>query len=212
MGPVLLSFVTLGATTLVGGAMGAAALAGLYPPTPRDLGGARDLDPDAERVRIDLPGGDHADGWYLPGTGRGDVLLLHGYGRTHHRVWRYAGFLMAAGYGVLAIDFRSSRRVRRLPTTLGRYEEEDAVAALDWLRAAGGGLPLGILGESLGGTVALLAAARRPEVAAVVVDCPFSNGRDAMEDMLGRFLRLPRWPSAPLARTLTRWVTGKDPY
>ena len=33
-----------------------------------------------------------------------------------------------------------------------------------------------------------------------------------MEDMLGRYLRLPVWPSAPMARALSRWATGHDLY
>ncbi len=208
----LLSIMTVGAPTLVGGAMGAAAVLGLYPPTPRDLGGAQDLDDEAERVRIPVAGDDHLDGWHLPGSRPAGVLLLHGYGRTHHRVWRYANFLRPAGYALLTIDFRSSRRSRRLPTTLGLYERDDAEAALEWLRDHGGARRLAILGESLGGTVGLIAAAGSHEVAAVIVDCPFANGRDAVEDMLGRFLRLPRWPSAPVARALGRWATGRDLY
>jgi fermentation-respiration switch protein FrsA (DUF1100 family) len=201
---------SLGAPTVLGGAAAAAWLA-LYPPVPRDLGGAADLDDEAERVRIPLPGGDHLDGWHLPGAGAATILLLHGYGRTHHRMWRYAHFLRDEGYGVLTIDFRSSRSGRRLPTTLGAHEQVDAQAALDWLRAHHGG-QLAVLGESLGATVALLLASANPDVAATIVDCPFASGRQAVEDMMGLYLRLPRWPTAPLVRQLGRIVTGCDPF
>lgn len=206
----LFALMAAGTPALVGLGLGGAFLIGLYPPTRRDLGGAPDLDGEAERVRIPLPDGDWLDGWYLPGTRPESVLMLHGFGRTHHRVWRYASFLRPAGYGLLAIDFRSSRRHRRLPTTLGSLEQEEALAAAIWL--AERSQRVFVLGESLGGTVALLTAARLPEIAGVVVDCPFAAGRHAVEDMLGRFLRLPVWPSAEMARTLGRWATGHDVY
>jgi len=206
----IFALMAAGTPALVGGAIGGAFLIGLYPPTRRDLGGARDLDDEAERVRIPLPDGDSLDGWYLRGTRPESILMLHGFGRTHHRTWRYASFLHPAGYGLLAIDFRSSRRHRRLPTTLGTLEQEEALAAAIWLSDRAECVFL--LGESLGATVALLTAARFPEVSGVVVDCPFAAGRHAVEDMLGRFLRLPVWPSAEMARTLGRWATGHDVY
>jgi len=114
--------------------VGAAAYLGLYPLLPRDLGGAPDLDREARGVRIPVNGDDVLDGWLLPPRERAMVLVLHAHGRDHARAWRYGAFLYAAGYGVLAVNFRSSRWSRRLPTTLGHHEIVDAQAALEWLR------------------------------------------------------------------------------
>jgi fermentation-respiration switch protein FrsA (DUF1100 family) len=207
----LVVVVSVGTPTLVGGALAAAWVA-LYPPAPRDLGGARNLDGEAEKSAIPLPDSDQLAAWFLPGTLPVSLLLLHGYGRTHHRMWRYATFLRRSGYGLLTIDFRSSRRGRRLPTTLGFHELADARAALEWLRNRSPGHRLGIMGESLGGSVALALAAENAEVEAVIVDCPFATGADAVEDMLGRFLRLPLWPFAPVLRRVGTLVSGYDPY
>jgi pimeloyl-ACP methyl ester carboxylesterase len=186
----------------------------LYPALPADLGGVPDLDAAAERVRIAVAPGDSLDAWYVPGTRPAAVLLLHGYGRTHTRMWRYGQFLHHAGYGVLAIDFRSARVSRRMPTTLGHYELIDAQAALDWMRARSGARhrTYGVLGESLGGSVALMLAARNPDVAAVVEDCGFASGRLAVEESCERWAHLPRWPTAELARWLNLSLTGFDPY
>ena len=156
----LVTVTMLSAPTLLGGAAATAAWLALYPPVPRDLGGAADLDEEAERVSIPIGDGDTLAGWHLAGTRPVTLLLLHGYGRSHHRMWRYAGFLRAAGYGALAIDFRSSRRSRRLPTTLGHHEKDDAEAAWRWLRRRVPDHRLGVMGESLGGSVALLLAAK----------------------------------------------------
>ncbi|MGH7741903.1 MAG: alpha/beta hydrolase, partial [Candidatus Eiseniibacteriota bacterium] len=162
----------------------------LFPGVPEDLGGVPNLDRRAEHVRIPLAGADSLDGWLLRGTNPVTVLMFHGYGRDHHRMWRYAKFLGAAGYGTLAIDFRSSRAVNRKPTTLGHYELEDARAALEWLERD----PrthdhrLLVFGESLGGSVAVTLAGERPEVAAVVADCPFESGTRALEDACERWV------------------------
>ncbi len=198
---------------LVGFGVLAAVWLVLYPPLPADLGGAENLDAGAERVRIPVGAGDALDGWLLRGEGRGVLLLLHGHGRTHARIWRYGGFLSRAGYSLLAIDFRSSRLRGRLPTTLGHHELDDAQAALDWLKRQPrlGVEALGVLGESLGGSVALVLAARNPEVAAVVVDGAFAHGGRALEDACERWAGLPRRPTAAFLRWLARRVTGRDP-
>jgi dipeptidyl aminopeptidase/acylaminoacyl peptidase len=184
---------------------------GFYPHLPRDLGGAPDLDREARHVRVPLDEGDALDGWMLPARESAVVLVLHGYGREHSRAWRYGAFLHRAGYGVLAVDFRSSRWSRRLPTTLGHHEVVDAQAALDWLRAEPGlaGHAVGLLGESLGGSVALLVAAANPEVRAVVTDGAFAHATLALEDSSQRWARLPR-RTAHLARALGRVIIGRD--
>jgi dipeptidyl aminopeptidase/acylaminoacyl peptidase len=190
----------------------ASAWLALYPGVPRDLGGAVDLDRTARRVSIPV-GDDTIDGWVFGGTRREVVLLFHGYGRDHTRAWRYAAFLLRAGYGVVTVDFRSSRVHDRKPTTLGHYESIDAEATLEWVERdpALRRDRIGVLGESLGGSVALWLAARHPEIAAVVADCPFATGARAIEDATERWAHVPRWPAAALARAGGRVLTGYDP-
>ncbi len=185
----------------------------LYPPIPVDLAGAENLDARARHVRIPVGDRDSLDGWYLPPRNGAMVVILHGFGREHTRAWRYGGFLDRAGYGLLAFDFRSSRATGRLPTTLGHHETPDARAALAWVRIQPGlhSIPVGLLGESLGGSIALIAAAERPDVRAVIVDCAFATGERALEDACERWAHLPGRPTAWLCRTLGRLVTGHDP-
>lgn len=210
---MVLLLILLSTSALAAAAMGGLSLLALYPFLPRDLGGVPNLDLKARRVRIRVAGGDAIDAWHLPGTQQAVVLLFHGFGRNHLRSWRYGAFLNQAGYHVVAIDFRSSRWQERKPTTLGHFELEDAQSALDWIRSepALRGCGIGIMGESLGGAVALLIASRNPDVAATVADCAFASGRQALEDSCERWARLPRWPSAEILRWMARAFTGVDP-
>jgi hypothetical protein len=68
---------------------------------------------------------------------------------------------------------------------------------------------VGLLGESLGGSVALLVAAANPEVRAVVADGAFAHATLALEDSAQRWARLPR-RTAGVVRALGRMVTGRD--
>ena len=196
------------------GLLGAIALAaGLFPPLPRDLGGVEDLSGEAERVRIPLSHADALDAYVLGGTRPAVIVLFHGFARTHTRSWRYAAFLRCLGVHIVCFDFRSSRSTRRKPTALGGTEREDAAAVLDWVvgEPRFAGCRIGFHGESLGGSVALDLAARRPEVAAVVADAAFAVAGLALEDSCAGMVHLPRQPSASILRAVTRAVTGYDP-
>jgi len=193
--------------------MAGSAWLALYPTVPPDLGGAEDLDAHATHVRIAVGEGDHLDGWYLRGRHPAVVLLFAGYARDHRRMWRYAGFMHQLGLHVLTVDFRSARATSRKPTTLGFWELRDARAALDWAREQPelANARVALFGESLGGATALALAAQRPDVAAVVADCPFASADAAIADGFACVLHLPAWPLGPLARQMGRLVTGHDP-
>ena len=185
----------------------------LHPAVPADLGGVENLDSRAKRVRIPVGEDDHVDAWVLPGTRPATVLLFAGYARDHRRMWRYAHFLRDLGVHVVNVDFRSARPLRRKPTTLGFWEVRDVRAVLDWVRANPEfrGHRVAFYGESLGGAAALAVAAERPDVAAVVADCPFASADAAIADGLQLVYHVPAFPFAPLARFVGRGVTGHDP-
>jgi uncharacterized protein len=105
------------------------------------------LDPAAtglpvESVAIPSASGARLAGWFLPGAGRGAVLLLHGAKSNRLVLVERMRFLSDAGYSTLAIDFQAHGESTGYRITFGQLESLDARSALAWLRARAPGEPL----------------------------------------------------------------------
>jgi dienelactone hydrolase len=130
-----------------------------------------------ERVR--LPGADGVTlGGYLfkPEAGRPPhpaLVLLHGFGRNAWTERHLAELAAASGYKVLVLALRGWLGSDG-DSDQGLRQPDDVVAAIDWLRRLPSVDPgrIGLIGASMGGQVALLAAARRPAIRCVAALFP----------------------------------------
>ncbi len=112
-------------------------------------------------------------GWYIPSKNRAAVILLHGYGGNRLGVMYHAELLGNAGFGVLLFDLRGHGDSGGGGTfARGESMIADAQAAVNFLRSRPEIDPqrIGVLGVSVGGTMALHAAVRIRQIAAVVAD------------------------------------------
>jgi dipeptidyl aminopeptidase/acylaminoacyl peptidase len=117
--------------------------------------------PGVTPVTLTTSDGVRLEGWYQAPDGAAAtaaVLLLHGNGGNRAQMWPRAQMLREAGYAVFAIDFRGQGQSERVATTVGWRERLDVMAAERWLRARHPGLPVAIVGLSLGGAATLMAA------------------------------------------------------
>jgi len=128
---------------------------------------------DPQLVAIPAPDGGtiRAD---LYGTGHRGVVLAHG-GRFDKSSWNnQAKVLAAAGFRVLAIDFRAAVEARQGHESKCVYDEKclavDVLAAVRWLRKHGV-RTVSVVGASLGGGAAAQAAieAREGEIDRLVL-------------------------------------------
>lgn len=113
-------------------------------------------------------------GWYIPSRNGAAVLLLHGYGSNRvEMIWR-ADMLAKHDYGVLLYDLRAHGESEGELRSWGWQDLDDLPGALAFLREQSELEPdrIGLLGFSIGGQVALRAAATLPEIKAVVADGP----------------------------------------
>jgi dipeptidyl aminopeptidase/acylaminoacyl peptidase len=145
--------------------------------------------------------------WWIPAPGGRvgpAVVLVHGWESARDRTLPNAAILNAAGLHVLTLDVRGhgENPAEKLPVTPGEFGA-DALAGLRWLLARSDVSRVGILGHSIGGVGAVIAAAAEPRTAAVVaVSTPADPYRLTRQTF--RLARLPL--PGPLAYPLA-WLT-----
>jgi uncharacterized protein len=148
------------------------------PATPADIG------LDYEEVRFTTDDGVTLSGWLVPAARetRAAVVLLHGF--SWHRLPWLAGFVpwLQRRYHVLQFDFRGHGGSDDALISLGTLEQRDVAAAVHFLAGRGLG-PIALMGISMGGSVAIMAAPDLP-VAAVVADAAYADLRDPISNRM----------------------------
>lgn len=167
----------------------------------------------AETVAFPVPQDGTRKGWFIPGRSQTTILLLHGYGAQREEMLGHAQMLHQAGYSVMLFDFRNSGESDGDAVSLGFYETQDAVAAVRYLssRQDVDQGRLGVLGLSMGASVAILAASQMPEIKAVVADSAFQSASKAIEEGFTRNTGLPRFPYSPITLAIIRVRLGVSP-
>jgi dipeptidyl aminopeptidase/acylaminoacyl peptidase len=139
---------------------------------------------DCEDVSFTSADGIVLKGWLVkpshPGTKSPAIIICHGIGANRSDFTGLAAALSRRGHFVLLFDFRDHGESSGRRTSLGYHEQKDVMAALDFLRTRDEIDPgrIGIYGFSLGGSTAILAAARAGAFKAVVADSAFTSLRD----------------------------------
>lgn len=147
--------------------------------------------------------------WWIPARGGEPgpaVLLVHGWESARDRTLPNAQVLHAAGFHVLTFDVRGNGANDReeLPLTTGEFAA-DAVAGVHALLARSEVTTVGVLGHSMGGAGALLAAVAEPRIAAVVaVSTPAGPYRLTRHTFRLANLPIPDPIAYPLAWLTTR--------
>lgn len=140
-------------------------------PTRRAL---QDIDLGARKEPVTLTTADglRLEGWYLPSRNGASVAVMHGTGSNRLGVADHARLLARHGYGVLIFDFHGHGVSDGRSTSLPARFQPDADAAFAYLRQRRDVRDerVGVIGVSLGGEVAIQAAARDPRWRAVVLE------------------------------------------
>jgi hypothetical protein len=153
---------------------------------------------DVQLVAVD---GVKITGWYMKAPdASGSVLYLHG-NAGNRRDWAQAAPpFIEQGYNLLILDYRGYGDSQGRPSEKGLYRDGDA--AFSWLqeRAGRDGLPVYILGKSLGsGVASYLAAVHSPS--GLILDSAFTS----MSQLIAHHARwLPRFLIPALYPSLAR--------
>ena len=96
--------------------------------------------------------------WWLPdGDPKGVVMLVHGLGEHSGRYGHVAGRLIGAGYAVHALDHRGHGRSDGKRVFVTSYDEfmADMIQFRGLIETQHPGVPLFVLGHSMGGNIAM---------------------------------------------------------
>ena len=110
--------------------------------------------------------------WYVPGSTRAAVVLLHGATSTRSNVLDEAFVLADAGFGVLMVDARGHGESGGRAMDFGWHGNADIAAATTYLstRADVDQDRIGLVGMSMGGEEAIGASGSNPLIKAVVAE------------------------------------------
>ena len=121
------------------------------------------------------------------------IIVCHGLRHDKNSAIRFVQYLVREGYTLLLIDFRNHGESSGTLTSYGYYEKYDLHGAIDFLRSRIR-IPgaIGILGASMGASIALMAAAENEAVRALVLDSPFSSLKKITMDRISQLTHLPK--------------------
>jgi fermentation-respiration switch protein FrsA (DUF1100 family) len=174
--------------------------------TPADFG------LDYRDVQVTSSDGFTLSGWLIESRNGAVILMQHGYKWDRMGHLEEAVMLSRAGYGVLVMSVRSHDVNAGETITFGVEEMKDLDAWYRFTRQLPDINPgrIGMLGDSLGGSLVIQYAAANNGIAAVVAHSAFSSLQDTIETSIRHFTGLPPFPFAPMIRFWAERETGID--
>jgi dipeptidyl aminopeptidase/acylaminoacyl peptidase len=167
---------------------------------------------------IDFPTADGLTlkGWFIPAVGgetEKTIILCHGWGVNRGDLLRDTHFLAEKGFNLFYFDFRASGTSGGAISSVGYLETRDFDAAYDFLkthrprameRAA-------VFGSSMGGSVAIFAAAKYPELKCVMAENTFLSYRRVIANWSWMRTKVPYYPLVPMTLAFVKFKLGADP-
>lgn len=148
-------------------------------------------------------------GWWLPSpNARRTVITLHGHRGAKHHCVGIGAALWRRGANVLLFDCRGRGSSEGELTSLGHFETVDAFAAVGYALSRAPGVPLGLIGYSMGAAVAVMSAARDERVEAIVADSSFASERGLVRALLRKQVGPLHGPIARMTECLLPYDPG----
>jgi len=136
---------------------------------------------------------------------RPGIVVVHGWESNRGRTFAHVRYLHAAGFHCLVFDVRGhgDSPSETLPVNVPEFAD-DTIAAVRWLTARPEVSAVGVLGHSMGGAGAIVAASREPAIKAVVsMSAPSDLVRITRKTFEMADMHIPEPIATPLA-----WFTA----
>lgn len=169
-----------------------------------------------ETIDFNTADGVRLRGWFIPAPGGESgrtIIFCHGWGSNRGEMLRDSYFLAAQGFNLFYFDFRASGDSKGTVSSVGYLESRDFDAAYAFLK---NNRPLaaenvGVFGTSMGGSVAIYAAAKYPEISCVLAENTFLSYRRVVANWSWRRLKTPYFPLVALVLFFVRRRLKADP-
>ena len=160
----------------------------------------QDFDLQVQEVVLLNSDGQKLHGYFWPSANGAFVMLQHGFKADRSYMLEEAKLLQDAGYGILVASVRSHDLNDGNEITFGMREMDDLNTWYTYLTNEQGAEKgkVGLLGNSMGGSMAIEYAALNQDIAAVVAVSAFSSLQDTINVSVVYFTGLPAFPFAPM--------------
>ena len=130
----------------------------------------------------------------LNGDSKKYVILIHGYGWTREGMYKYGLQYMKLGFNIITYDLRGHGDNKRCPVTMGYKDSSDLHELISIVREKfGKDIYLGIQGESMGASTALMEMKYDDELNFVVEDCGYATLKDVVYHKTKQVFHLPKF-------------------
>ncbi len=138
------------------------------------------------------------------------VIIVHGYGWEHTKMYDYVGMYAERGYQILMPDLRGCGESEGDYVGMGWLDRKDMVKWVDFLCERDSEAEIVLHGVSMGGaTVVMTAGEDLPDnVKAIVDDCGYTSVWDIFSDELSYLYHLPDFPFMYTADVISQIRAG----
>jgi uncharacterized protein len=157
-------------------------------------------------------------GWWMKAeNARAVLVMVHGANgnrrELHGHGLELAKFLVSRHVSVLTIDLRNHGTSDASPggkLAMGYGEADDALGAVDYVSSRAPGLPVYLMGSSMGGATVIYAAAKDARVHGLVLLDPVLDPHTTSINFLEALLGAPQWFVVPVVWSAEHFFPG-DP-
>jgi pimeloyl-ACP methyl ester carboxylesterase len=104
------------------------------------------------------------------------AIIIHGITMNLYGALKYLPFFYKKGFNVVVFDLRNHGETGGENTSYGYFEKWDLSTVTDYLyKEFGQDITVGLHGESMGGTIAMLNMAMDQRISFGIIDCAFSD-------------------------------------
>jgi len=152
-----------------------------------------------EEVRLTTDDDFNLEALYFPSENGAAIIILHGYKHYRFAMIYVAAMLVDHGYGAILPILRAHGNSDGELLTFGFKELQDIYTAFRYLlnRTDVNPEKIGLLGQSMGGALAILYAAENTGIKAIVVEGPYDSFDNTLSTTIKKFTGLPPFPFVP---------------